>query len=200
MTVHELLTNPPTLHMDERGLPISYSLATDVLEFIDQHVHESAVTLETGAGISTIVFGLKGGKHTCIVPDAAQVARIQRYCSDHAIAIHNIRFVVDTSERALPLLQFENLELVLIDGRHGFPTPFIDWFYAASHLRVGGILIIDDVQLWTCRVLKEFLAAEPEWDLTQEFARTAIFTKLKDGGEWKEWNHQKYTLINSMPV
>lgn len=62
------------MHRDETRHPISYALATDVLEFIDCQVQKSSVTLETGAGISTILFALKGADHTCIVPDAEEVA------------------------------------------------------------------------------------------------------------------------------
>src|SRR5262245_59643882 len=132
LTVQDLVTNTPALHMDEVGRPISWGLAPDVLEFLDKHIGTPSVTLETGGGISTIVFALKGARHTCIVPDADEVARISDYCARHSISTHSVRFVIARSEVALPGLDVEELDLVLIDGRHAFPTPFIDWFYATS--------------------------------------------------------------------
>jgi hypothetical protein len=39
------------------------------------------------------------------------------------------------------------LDLALIDGRHGFPTPFMDcYFVGTAALKLGGIRIVDGVQ------------------------------------------------------
>jgi hypothetical protein len=87
---------------------------------------------------------------------------------------------------------------LLIDGQHAFPTPFIDWYYTADKLRVGGILIIDDTQLWTGQVLKQFLLEEAEWSLIEEFsARTVIFRKEKDYSHEKWWGQQPYVVRKS---
>jgi hypothetical protein len=94
----------------------------------------------------------------------------------------------------------EPLDLVLIDGGHGFPTPFIDWFYTAGSIRVGGVVVIDDAHLWTGAVLKEFLLAEPEWRLTgPRSPKTAAFTKTADYIPWKEWTQQPYVANRSEP-
>ena len=198
MNVQTLLQNLPKLHTDETGQPISWGLSDDVLYFIDKHVSDTSKTLETGAGISTIIFGLKGAKHTCIVPRKDEVERIKAYCAQQNISTQNISFEIDISESVLPCLEINNLDLVLIDGRHGFPTPFIDWYYASPKLKVGGILIVDDTQIWTGRILKEFLLLEPEWQLEEEFSdKTAVFKKLKEVSHWKEWNKQPYVLLKS---
>jgi len=199
MDLQELLNNPPQLHLDELGKPISWGISNDVLYFIDNHVDATSRTLETGAGISTILFGLKGTYHTCIVPDKDQVEKIKEYFKQHDLPINSVSFEIDTSEKTLPRLKVDDLDLVLIDGRHGFPTPFIDWYYASPKLKVGGILIVDDTQIWTGRVLKEFLISEPEWKLDGEFSnKTAVFIKMEDGSHWKEWNNQPYVLRNSV--
>jgi hypothetical protein len=46
---------------------------------------------------------------------------------------------------------------------HSFPQVFIEWFYTASALKVGGHLLVDDVHVWTGHVLRDFLLDEPEW-------------------------------------
>ena len=199
MDLQGLLNNPPQLHLDEFGQPISWGISNEVLSFIDNHVNAASRTLETGAGISTILFGLNGTYHTCVVPDKDQVEKIKDYCKQHDVPIDTVTFEIDTSEQALPHLKLHDLDLVLIDGRHAFPTPFIDWYYASPKLKVGGILIVDDTQIWTGRVLKEFLSSEPEWKLEGEFSnKTAVFTKKADGSHWKEWNNQPYVLRNSV--
>ncbi len=79
----------------------------------------------------------------------------------------------------LPALDLGELDLVLIDGSHSFPQVFIDWFYVQEALKVGGAVIVDDVHVWTGRVLRDFLEAEPEWSLERRFqGRTVAIRKV----------------------
>ena len=110
---------------------------------IDEHI-VGTKTLETGAGVSTVLFALKGTQHTCIVPDQTQVQGIKEICNQNQISTDKIDFRIDGSENVLPQLRPAGLDLVLIDGCHGFPAPFIDWHYAGSGLKANGILIVDD--------------------------------------------------------
>lgn len=200
MNFQDLLNNPPKLHSDRSGKPISWGLSDEVLHFIDKHVDAASKTLETGAGVSTILLALKGVEHICIVPSVDEVDRIKEYCMRHRISTGKINFQIDRSENALPRLQLNGLDLVLIDGRHAFPTPFIDWHYASAGLKGGGVLIIDDTQLWTGRILREFLLSEPEWKLKKDFSRTAVFVKLQGGSHSKEWNQQPFVVRNSSSI
>ena len=197
MTLEELLKDSPRLHRIGSE-PISYRLADRALLFIDQTVNENSQTLETGAGISTILFAIKKANHTCIVPDPDLVSRISSYCARMMVSVGRIDFRIDKSERTLPVLPIDQLDLVLIDGSHAFPTPFIDWYYTADRLRVGGMMMIDDTQLWTGHALKRFLIQEPEWELVEDVsARTAIFVKQKEYNHEKWWGQQAYVVQNS---
>ncbi|NJL43500.1 MAG: hypothetical protein HC935_09890 [Pseudanabaena sp. SU_2_4] len=191
-----LLAERPKLHKDRNGDLVSYQASEEVLGFIDRHVTENSRTLETGAGISTILFALKGSEHICIVPGQGQIDRIQHYCQDRRISSDKIDFQLKNSEVILPILNAQDLDLILIDGCHGFPIPFIDWFYATSHLKKDGILIVDDTQIWTGAVLKEYLLSEPEWELVQDIApRASIFRKLQAKIRTKEWDEQPYVQL-----
>jgi hypothetical protein len=192
MNLQSLLNNPPNLHRDSAGNAASWQLDDAALVFIDGIAAEGSRTLETGAGLSTILFGIKHSYHTCINPDDGQAGRIMEYCEQHSIPTDRLSFVIDGSESALPRLQPKDLDLVLIDGRHAFPTPFIDWYYTAMGLSIGGICIIDDTHLWTGQVLREFLQLEPEWRLVRDFARTSAFAKVANGTHEKEWVQQPY--------
>jgi Sulfotransferase family len=188
-----LLKDQPKLHKDRIGDLVSYQASEEVLSFIDQHVTENSRTLETGAGMSTILFAIRGSEHTCIVPSQGQIDRIKQYCHDRQISTDKIDFQLHNSEVILPVLNPKDLDLILIDGCHGFPIPFIDWFYATSYLKKDGILIVDDTQLWTGAVLKEYLLLEPEWELVQDIEpRAAIFRKLEAKIRTKEWDEQPY--------
>ncbi|PYS27927.1 MAG: class I SAM-dependent methyltransferase, partial [Acidobacteria bacterium] len=179
-------------------VPISYDLSDQALHLIDRNVDQNSHTLETGAGISTILFAIKHAHHTCIVPDGDLVDRIREYCQRRRISVERIDFHIEKSENILPGLISDQLDLVLIDGQHAFPAPFIDWYYTARKLKIGVMLLIDDIQLWTGRVLKDFLNEEPEWRLIKELSgRTAAFIKEKDYSQEKWWGQQPYIVRKS---
>jgi predicted O-methyltransferase YrrM len=140
MNLTTLLQAQPRMHTGLSGQPHSWQLADDLLHFIDAHIGERARTLEIGAGVSTILFALKGAHHLCIVPAEDEVDRIKAFCREHAISLDNVRFELDRSDRCLPRLELDGLDLVLIDGAHGFPIPFLDWYYTAARLKIGGLL------------------------------------------------------------
>ena len=165
---------------------------------IDETVAEGAATLETGAGLSTVLFALKGADHTCVVPFGTQIARIRAWCESASVSLERVEFCQGRSEDVLPGLGDSPLDLVLIDGGHAFPIPFIDWQYAGRRLRPGGLLIVDDTQLWTGRVLRGFLVAEPGWELTESHPlRSAIFRRTGQPGPIADWTDQPYVARRS---
>ena len=66
-------------------------------------------------------FAMRCAHHMCITPDAREADRIRQYCGDHGIDTSLLTFHHQPSERVLPKLDLEPLDLVLIDGSHSFP-------------------------------------------------------------------------------
>ena len=196
--LHDVLQDAPKVH--GRG-DVLFMLSESVLRFVEGEIGEASMTLETGAGISTILFAIKHTTHISVVPYAGEADRIRAYCLEHDIAIDRLNFEVGRSEVVLPRLTLPPLDLVLIDGRHGFPTPFIDWYYTTQALRVGGLLVIDDTHLWTGYVLKRFLQSESEWRLEQDFfPRASAFRKVAEGSDSKSWTEQPYMLRKTSAI
>lgn len=139
-------------------------IAEEVLDFLTEHVNKDSVTVETGAGYSTIVFAQLGAKHTAITPATDEVQRIRAYCNEQGIATDRTTFRIGYSQDVLPDLEVTDVDLALIDGGHGFPIPAIDYFYLAPRLRIGGYLLIDDVDVWTGHMIVSVLKREPEWE------------------------------------
>ena len=193
-TLSDLLADPPLVHGPEGGNDlITHGLLPVVLEHIEQSVHPGHRTLETGCGLSTILFALRGAEHTCIVPNQPEVDRVRQWCEDHGVDHSRLTFHVEPSERVLPTADLGELDLVLIDGSHSFPQVFVDWFYTQEALKVGGTLLVDDVHVWTGRVLRGFLEAEPEWELERRFqGRTVAFRKRAPVNPDKIWFEQPY--------
>ncbi len=198
MDLRALLREAPAFHVDEGDRPVSLQASGDVLAAIDGVVRPGWRTLETGAGLSTVLFALRAAEHLCVTPAAAEVERIRTWCGARGIDLGRVRFEVARSESVLPRLDLPELDLVLIDGGHGFPTPFVDWCYTAERLRIGGLLIVDDIHLWTGAVLRDFLAEEPGWSLRHEFPmRAVMFEKTAPMPALPEWFAQPYVARRS---
>ncbi len=195
-----LIANPPAIHGDEATGQerLTHGLSVPALRFIADTVRPEHRTLETGAGFSTIVFASSGATHTTVMPNAFEVDRIKAYCAEQQIDVSNVTFEVKPSERVLPALAPDPLDLVLIDGSHSFPHTFIDWFYTAHRLNVGGHLLLDDVHIWTGRELRDFMQDDPAWKLDSEFlGRTALFRKIAPTDPDVLWTDQPAVMQRS---
>lgn len=198
MDVDALLEDPPKLHVDPTtGEPVAWFLDTRVLRHLLSELPADARTAETGAGLSTLVFAAAGYEHTAIAPDAELFDRIGEWCDEHAVVRDRLRLVPECSELWLPRGELSGLDLFLVDGRHGFPSPFIDWYFGATALKVGGLMAVDDTQILTGRILADFLAADRHWDDGIEIGRTHLFRKLDEGVHDDEWGRQEYVRRGS---
>jgi predicted O-methyltransferase YrrM len=190
--LESLLDTCPAVHGS-----VTYGIQRDTLRFLDQNVTNGSRTLETGSGLSTLLFAYKNALHTSVTPWKLESLRIKRHCSECGIPTERLTFAMGSSDEILPkLLDSGPLDLVLIDGGHGFPMPFVDWLYCAPRLIIGGILVIDDTHLWTGAILRDFLLLESEWKLEASFARGVAFRKIREFRN-KEWNEQRYVLERS---
>lgn len=184
----------PSFHLDGSS---DWSVSEETIRFLAAHVPQDAVTLETGAGLSTAMFALLGARHTCITPDAGEVRRIGDFCRAAGIPTGALGFEVDYSESVLPRLKGPPLDFVLIDGGHGFPMPIIDWYYSAIHLKEGGVVLIDDTHLWSVSILVDMLKSDDGWAhmgrvgrRTHAFRKTAPFA-------YKEFCFQPHVVRKS---
>ncbi len=177
------------------GVEEAWPLAPGVLRWIAETLPEGASTLETGCGYSTMAFMICGAHHIAIAPDYQQHGRIVRWCGEKGVSCAELQMIDARSQDALPGLTIPSLDLVLIDGCHAFPSPYIDWYYTAEHVKKDGYAIVDDCHLITGRVLADFLDAEKgRWMRAETFGKTVIFQKTTSGPviQGYEWIDQPY--------
>jgi predicted O-methyltransferase YrrM len=198
--LHFLLDERPWFHGRKNAGTQSYPIADDVLEWIFENLMTRSVTLETGCGYSTIVFALKSAHHAVISPAPQEHDLIKKWCEAHEIAFDNIEFIAAASQEVIHSLKSkEELDMVLIDGDHAFPAPFIDWYYTADRLKCGGYVIVDDTQLITGKILRDFLLAEAKekrWEVAKIIGKTAIFKRISSSPVARNipWIHQPYCM------
>jgi hypothetical protein len=165
-----------------------WGLAWPALAWLERTVSADMTTLETGAGSSTIVFAAAGATHLAVTVDAAEEARIGRECARRGIDTGNVAFLIGPSQEVLARRPLPPLDLVLVDGAHGFPYPILDWWHLAPRLRVGGLLVLDDCYMPPVRALVDHLRSRPDWRLVHAPGRrTIVAQKLADEPAPYDW-------------
>ena len=172
-----------------------YTLNSQVLSYLIETIRPSCRTLETGAGGSTLVFGFKQSQHIAITPGLTEIELIKEYAASNHIPLKTVHFVSRSSDQYLPCCDVKDLDIVLLDGKHAFPWPILDWFYTADRLRKNGLMILDDGQLGSVSVLVDFLSMDPRWQLVREFsAKTYVFRKLAETVHDVAWHMQPFCI------
>src|ERR671934_2316350 len=181
----DLRASPPGLH----GAGDEYwGLAWTALVLLEENVSAGMATLETGSGSSTIVFAARGAVHEAVTPDADEEERIRGECERRGIDSSSVRFRIGPSHEVLPRWEPRPLDLVLLDGAHGFPYPVLDWWYAAPHVRVGGLVLLDDAYMPPVRVLVDALRETPGWEVAAPIGqRTVAVRKVAEGLPPFDW-------------
>ena len=174
----QLKAEPPSLHATGA---VCGGLHWAALEWLEQTVQPGWGTLETGAGLSTLVFASRGAVHDAITPSQDEADRIVAEAERRGISLDGVRFRIASSHEELPRWEPRPLNLVLLDGAHGFPYPILDWWHIAPHLKTGGFLVLDDAYMSAVARLVEFLRSRPSWQLEGAVGyRTVIVRKLAD--------------------
>jgi len=201
MKLNTLLRQKPRFHGRENAGTADYSISDKVLRWISQNSEPRGVTLETGCGYSTVVFSLVSSRHTVISPFPQEHELIKKWCLALEHSPDNIEFIASFSQDVVHTpgdREGPDLDTVLIDGDHAFPAPFIDWYYTADRIKRGGLLIVDDTQLVTGKILRDFLLAETKrWKCLVEIGKTAVFQKTTDAPAAKgvPWIDQPYVNV-----
>lgn len=196
MNLESVIADPPKVHDWSTSGELSYSgLPDETYKFIYDNFKAGTKTIETGMGVSTSIFTIAGAEHTCVNPDDEEHERMLKYMNEKGIAHNNLNLVRQPSDQVWERYRNESWDCVLVDGGHGFPIPFMDWYFFSLNMKVGGYVIIDDCHLWTGRVLQEFLTSEDAWERVQPFTyKTWIFKKVKDFNFNAEWTQQPYQV------
>jgi predicted O-methyltransferase YrrM len=183
-----------TLARLRAGQPACYGVDDTLARWIHATTHPAHVTLEVGAGISTIAFALRAARHVAITPHQTEVDAIHGWGAGAGLALDHVRFVVDDSTRYLPRCDDGPFDVVLIDGKHAFPWPIVDWFYATALLRPHGLVLIDDLSLRAPALLDEFMAGDPAWTCVEQVGQRAVaYRKSDEAAHDVPWHMQPFT-------
>lgn len=201
--VAKLIKDDPKVHDWGQGL-VSGGLNGDILRtlsgyLLDEFGEGKFRSLETGAGLSTLVFAsARPLQHIAVNPDQGLKERITAEAGRRNINFTTTRYLTEFSEDVLPdLAKTEKIDIALIDGGHGWPSVFVDFCYANMMLRQSGIMIVDDILLYPCTQLYLLLKHQPGWKLEKiVYAKTAFFRKEYDQVRLPDFGGQPYLKNN----
>lgn len=146
---------------------------------------------ETGCGGSTILFSHISQYHTAFAIEGTD--RTITGLRQHSDFRHeHVVFIEGESKRTLPAQTFDSpLDLVLLDGPHAYPLPQVEFAYLFPHVRAGGWIALDDIQIPSVYQLFEFMRRETCLVLEEVAVRTAFFRKTHEP-KWGPdgWQHQ----------
>lgn len=204
--VRNLIAENPLLHDWGGGLQsggIGGEIASTISAYLlDEFGYGNFRSIETGAGLSTLVFlGCNPQWHFSITPDEDLKERLEDAAEARNLPTENWRHEVNFSELVVPglaLAEQATVDIAMIDGGHGWPTVFVDFCYLNMMLRKGGIMIVDDIQAFPCSQLYMLLKHQPGWKLEQVvWGKTAFFRKETDAKLMPDFGGQPY-LTNNM--
>jgi precorrin-6B methylase 2 len=194
--VERVIADRPVFHTaDTDG---SWAANPNTLRMLARHVRPGGRTVEVGCGASTVVFAAIGGQHTAISPDPDEHGRIRAYCERVGLDHGSVTFVEARSDQVLPTLAPEqSVDAVFIDGDHSFPYPIVDWHYLNMCLRVGGLLVADDIRAAAVGVIIRNMLDNPNWEMLEVADRdAAAFRKL---GHQLTFEHFLQDPFNRLP-
>ncbi|HEX5243571.1 MAG TPA: class I SAM-dependent methyltransferase [Tepidisphaeraceae bacterium] len=201
------LSSVPQLHTWDRGKTwksggFNARLLRSIRTGIEASIpHDNLCIAETGAGNSTILFLLMQPKRlVSIAPDEELRDRILTYCAEKKIDSSPLEFISAFSEVALPRFaerlrkDGQKLDVALIDGGHGWPTDFVDFCYFNLALRKGGLLIVDDLQIYAVNEFARWLYMQKQFSLVKDMQKTLIFRKEVEADYMGDHGAQPYIV------
>lgn len=191
-TIELLFAEKPKFH-NAFGEMASWNSQREILQYIARRLGPETASLETGCGYSTVISAATGSRHTCVTPSREESDGVLEFCTRHGIPTEKLSFAIGISQDALPSLAEDGeLDYVYIDGAHRFPIPCIDWAFTEQRLKTGGVVLVDDVRIPSCRVLHDFLQQEKNWRLSEYIGDTSIFEKTAPSDFSRDWVVQSF--------
>lgn len=157
------------------------TVSSEVIDAIDQHAARYgpiAHSVETGTGRTTLVLSHHSSNHLVFaLDDGDTLARVQ---GSPLLNRATTRFVPGPTQATILGHEFRDpIDLAFIDGPHAFPFPQLEYWAIYPHIRLGGLLIVDDIHLPTLGDMLDVLRVDPMWDLIAIVDNTGFLRRTR---------------------
>lgn len=165
------------------------------------------VTAETGCGASTILFSSLAQRHYVYAYDDRSADKSSVVYAQSFPGFREDRVVWNfgPTQRTLPVNPpKEMLDVVLIDGPHGYPFPDLEYYFFYPLLNPGAVLILDDINIPCIDNMFRLLCEDDMFYLDSVVMSTGFlrrsdkptFDPTGDGWYEQRYNIQRYPLPN----
>ncbi|MDD2239697.1 MAG: class I SAM-dependent methyltransferase [Kiritimatiellae bacterium] len=200
--VEQIVALPPDWHG-------AGSLKPGVLKAMARHGQgvDLRCTAETGSGKSSLLFSHLARRHLVFAMDDGN-GSVRRVQDSPLLQSGVVEFIEGPTQQTLPTYDFsEPLQMVMLDGPHGYPFPHLEYYYVYPHLAEGGVLIVDDIDIPSIYDMYRFLKRDDMFALievvhtTAFFRRTAapVFNPLADGW-WLQGYNKRKKIVDWNPL
>lgn len=173
----ELLAQIAALPADWHG---AGTVSNGVLRSLVRHAPQPlAHSAETGTGRSTLLFSHLSQHHLVFAQDDRGGGdSLYQVTSSPLLHGETVTFVTGPTQLTLPRYELpEMLDLVLIDGPHAYPFPELEYYCFYPHIRPGGLLVVDDINIPSIHSMHRFLCKDDMWRLSAVVGHTSFFTR-----------------------
>jgi hypothetical protein len=195
LVIREITSLPNTQGAGPLSAPILELIAKLALE------RDVRVSVETGAGVSTLLLSHLSARH--IVFSVGAEGRLDPVRRSPLLRSEVVEFVEGPTQSTLCKHDFDApVQLVLLDGPHAYPFPELEYYCLYPHLEAGGLLIVDNIEIPTVYNLFRFLREEAMFRLHSVVNHAAFFVRTEaptfhpfgDGWEQQAYNRRRYPL------
>jgi predicted O-methyltransferase YrrM len=183
--LEEIVRTGHMVQADGTRHPVHSNIAPEQVSFLSDQVRAARPkrTLEVGLAYGTSALAILDGvdrrvheKHICIDPYQNHLpdwGGRGLYNLERAGLSSLIEFHEDCSYEALPriLARGDIVDFAFIDGWHTFDYVLVDFFYVDKLLRLGGTVVLDDVDQPPIRKLLRYVLTNLDYSLVRTLPR-----------------------------
>jgi precorrin-6B methylase 2 len=158
------------------------------------------LSVETGCGGSTIVFSQLSQRHIAFAIEGENrtISQLRAHPDLKPEAVVFVEGETRDTTHSYDIPQA--IDMLLLDGPHAYPLPQVEFAFLFPHLKAGGWIVIDDIQIPTVYELFRFLKRDPEVVLEEVVVRTAFFRRVSilDNGPdgWQLQPINRHTILH----
>lgn len=183
----------------------SGTVGSAVLDALQRRAPRGGASMETGTGLTTLLLSHLSATHLVFTKDDEGDGDSLAAVRSSPLLGDGVTFVVGPTQRTVPGHEFGPLDLAILDGPHAYPFPDLEYWAVYPHIKVGGLLVVDDVQIPTINNLFRFLRVDAMWELldlvetTAFFRRTTAPTFNPFGDGWHDQGYNARPRLDHLP-
>jgi hypothetical protein len=174
----------------------------DMLRAIVKYTQGQSIqySAETGSGKSTLLLSHLSKEHLVFA-----LNNKDSIAAPHSSTLLNaeaVTFIEGPTQITLPQYTFsDKLQLVLLDGPHGYPFPDLEYYFIYPHLDTNALLVIDDIHIATIRNLYHYLKRDRMFTFLGLVESTAFFRRTDSpmhdplGDGWRDQSYNTRLLL-----